>query len=153
MELDEDQLVLEYPSLGIFNYDKVCVYVGRRAARVYKRGVLTDYLGAQTIPEIRNSNRLPVVRSNDPTLLQELYNPTYFDMEEAVGAVYSGERAAAAISPELAMVASATSPDVSLVYKTTPVGVVKDDGAIEFSRDVVRMRPTIERLIGEANAR
>jgi len=104
VSIDDEDLILKFPSTGWFNFsDGFSLYINRLDKRQWRRTLCNSnvYI-SEHFSEERAYVRAPSITDGKKlipyALYSEIFNPKYFQWEEAVESLRSGERVAAAIN-------------------------------------------------------
>tara|TARA_R100000365_G_C2748096_1_gene78855 strand:+ start:2940 stop:3620 length:681 start_codon:yes stop_codon:yes gene_type:complete len=161
-KLNGDRIVLDlsdpsteidfsWPTLGYINVKDHSVFVQRRAARQWKKGLRElllrfDVMDDRIIHELRDSgaNYGSVF---GPYAYGQLYNPEYTGIEDAIELVISGEKIARCISSKFAISSRYQMEKPVLMYKDRIVGVVDEVGRINIPKGLDHLIPMLERVV------
>jgi len=128
IDSSEVELVLDYPTLGLFNYQDGVLFISRGAGRIYKRGIQATQLHAISVPVL--SIRGCITRSRTSVqggVLTAIYNPIYVTVSSALQDLYKGEAVARAINTSYAIAALPNSPLAGVFYKQHLVGHINEE--------------------------
>lgn len=116
--INDISLEFPMPPLGLVNHKDVVLDVTRHPRKQYRRGftfrnnVITAELVEGDIAFSRSSNPYDM----DAALVQDVFDPIYYTVEDALALICSGKRATAAISHRYYLSASTALPYVYLGF-------------------------------------
>jgi hypothetical protein len=132
-KIDEILLDFPMPPLGLVNHKDVVVDVTRHPKKQYRRGftfrnnVITTELVEEAIAFSRSSNPY----DQDAALIQDIFDPMYHTIEDALALVCSGKRATVAISNRYYLSASTALPYIYLGFgKDMIIGRVNESNGM-----------------------
>lgn len=153
-----------FPELGNIPYHGNCMYLTRKASHQFRRGYVPGQIEVEPvikykymIPKISGAliakHQLDTPEAGSPAVIQAVYNPEYVPMMEAVRRVRSGHYMAVPFSRQLS-IGAFTSRWPVVFYKILPIGKVKGDNVILFSkaaqfRELVQERSPLPVIVGE----
>jgi hypothetical protein len=117
------ELSFAFPSAKMLNVDNNIVYFSRHPAR--------QYLRAPSTGNCSIFYPIPYMQHDLATVLLEAYAPTYFNLEEAVELLKTGDYIGRAINTEFALTLSFTSNDEYLLwYIDVVIAKLTKDGIV-----------------------
>lgn len=126
VELDERLISLDKPKLGVFNHKDMAVFCYTTSKRHYKRGFDLRYVHIMH----RFKEELRCMKKRGPTtvtkeLLNEIYDPQYPSVEDALKLVQSCKRMACAFNDKFYFGLKNGSKHIHVFYKKWIVGYVE----------------------------
>ena len=129
-----EDIDFNFPQLGNIQIGTSVYFVTRKTYRIYKRGVLNDFIVTNRLGVLPSSVIDQLISPTARQIIYAVYNPVFSDdVNSAAEKVLSGEYMATALSHQYSIALNCYYDDPIFYYNDTPVGYWRD-GVVNVSR-------------------